>query len=86
MNRSPGCRSAARALDHLLERHYCMTEHGLPYRITERFPLTDGRVGVSTWWSADPEQLEQQLGRAPGIRIRRGSRTGGCTDRARRSC
>ncbi|QHC72813.1 hypothetical protein [Rathayibacter sp. VKM Ac-2805] len=38
-----------------------MTEHGLPYRITERFPLTDGRVGVSTWWSADPEQLEQQL-------------------------
>ncbi|PPF22012.1 hypothetical protein [Rathayibacter sp. AY1A7] len=38
-----------------------MTEHGLPYRITERFPLPDGRVGVSTWWSADPEQLEQQL-------------------------
>ncbi|PPF29915.1 hypothetical protein C5C18_14725 [Rathayibacter tritici] len=38
-----------------------MTEHALPYRITERFPLPDGRVGVSTWWARDPEQLEHQL-------------------------
>ncbi|QHC65694.1 hypothetical protein GSU68_03250 [Rathayibacter sp. VKM Ac-2759] len=33
----------------------------LPLRVTERFPLPDGSVGVSTWSAADPEQLEQQL-------------------------
>ncbi|MDY0914952.1 hypothetical protein [Rathayibacter festucae] len=33
----------------------------LPLRITERFALPDGRVGVSTWSASDPEQLEQQL-------------------------
>ncbi|MWV58635.1 hypothetical protein [Rathayibacter sp. VKM Ac-2754] len=33
----------------------------LPLRVTERFPLPDGGVGVSTWSAADPEQLEQQL-------------------------
>ncbi|AZZ49682.1 hypothetical protein C5E02_10910 [Rathayibacter rathayi] len=38
-----------------------MTEHVHPYRITERFLLPDGRVGVTTWWAQDPEQLEQQL-------------------------
>ncbi|MBF4463211.1 MULTISPECIES: hypothetical protein [unclassified Rathayibacter] len=30
-------------------------------RITERFLLPDGRVGVSAWSAADPEQFEQQL-------------------------
>ena len=40
-----------------------MTQHSdpLPFRITERFPLPDGRTGVSAWSSGDPEQLEQQL-------------------------
>ncbi|SMH44521.1 hypothetical protein SAMN06295885_2373 [Rathayibacter oskolensis] len=33
----------------------------LPLRVTERFPLPDGRVGVTAWSAADPEQLEQQL-------------------------
>ncbi|QHC54618.1 hypothetical protein [Rathayibacter tanaceti] len=38
-----------------------MTHADLPLRVTERFPLPDGRRGVSTWWASDPEQLEQQL-------------------------
>lgn len=33
----------------------------LPLRITERFALPDGRIGVSAWSARDPEQLEQQL-------------------------
>lgn len=37
------------------------TPDPLPYRITERFPLPDGRTGVSAWSTSDPEQLEQQL-------------------------
>lgn len=37
------------------------TTDDFPLRVTERFPLPDRRVGVSTWSAADPEQLEQQL-------------------------
>lgn len=37
------------------------TPDELMFRITERFPLPDGRLGVSAWSSTDPEQLEQQL-------------------------
>lgn len=37
------------------------TPEPLPYRITERFPLPDGRTGVSAWSADDPEQIEQQL-------------------------
>lgn len=33
----------------------------LPFRVTERFPLPDGRLGVSAWSASDPEQIEQQL-------------------------
>lgn len=38
-----------------------MTLDDLPFRITERFPLPDGRTGATAWSARDPEQLEQQL-------------------------
>lgn len=38
-----------------------MTLDDLPFRITECFPLPDGRNGVTAWSARDPEQLEQQL-------------------------